>query len=245
MSVDDAPAEVGAAAVPARSVLPAACYVLAATTVLIQVAAGLPIPPLLAFGILFVGTGVAAQVRLAARWPVVVALVLAALLLLANVPFLISDLAHPESIFGFAPTLLIGLAALVVLALAALALARSATSARPVLLGAAGLAVLGLAGSAVATAGLDDDERQPDDVVVVAEDAEFPDRVEVDAGGAGLYVENDDPFRHTIVVDEAGVSRELPGSTGRRVEVELDPGEYRYYCDVPGHEDMEGTLVVG
>lgn len=245
MSATDAPPEVGGAAVPARSALSAACYAVAATTVLIQVAAAALIPPLLVFGVLFVGAGVAAQVRLAARWPVVVALVLAVLLLLANVPFLISDLAHPESIVGFGPTLLAGLAALVVLALAALALARSATSARPILLGAGALAVLGLAGSAVATAGLDDDERQPDDVVVVAEDVEFPDRVEVDAGGAGLYVENDDPFRHTIVVDEAGVAHELPGSTDRRVEVDLDPGEYRFYCDVPGHEDMEGTLVVG
>ena len=28
------------------------------------------------------------------------------------------------------------------------------------------------------------------------------------------------------------------------VELDLEPGEYRYYCDVVGHEDMEGTLVV-
>ena len=37
---------------------------------------------------------------------------------------------------------------------------------------------------------------------------------------------------------------ELPADSPVRVELDLAPGTYRYYCDIAGHENMQGTLVV-
>ncbi|MEX2621268.1 MAG: hypothetical protein WD250_13725 [Egibacteraceae bacterium] len=37
---------------------------------------------------------------------------------------------------------------------------------------------------------------------------------------------------------------ELPANTDVRTPADLEPGTYRYYCDIVGHEAMEGTLVV-
>ena len=36
----------------------------------------------------------------------------------------------------------------------------------------------------------------------------------------------------------------VPVSTDVRIPADLAPGTYRYYCDIAGHESMEGTLVV-
>lgn len=47
---------------------------------------------------------------------------------------------------------------------------------------------------------------------------------------------------HTLVIEEAGVR--LVGNDDATFE--LEPGEYVYYCDVPGHREagMEGILTV-
>ena len=47
---------------------------------------------------------------------------------------------------------------------------------------------------------------------------------------------------HTFVIKEVGVR--LVGDD--EATFELEPGEYTYYCDVPGHQEagMEGTLTV-
>jgi uncharacterized cupredoxin-like copper-binding protein len=51
---------------------------------------------------------------------------------------------------------------------------------------------------------------------------------------------------HTLLVDEVDdfklqVNTNGDTDTGT---VELEPGEYRLYCDVPGHTSMEATLTV-
>ena len=100
----------------------------------------------------------------------------------------------------------------------------------------------------VATLGLSfatsSDTAEAGDVTVVAEGAEFPETLEIAAGGAGIFLENKDLLRHTFVIEDQDVKVEMPGGKTRRVEVDLPAGEYRFICDVPGHERMEGTLTV-
>ncbi len=179
------------------------------------------------------------------RWVLVLAAALAVLAVLGNLPFILSDLLHPETIAGFAPTAIILLAALLATAAAVAALARvDGTLRRPVVGAVAGLAVVLVGVSAVATFGLEDDEQQPGDIVVIAEDVEFPEMVTASAGAVAFYVDNKDIFRHTFLIEGQDVKQELPGATARRVAVTLAAGSYRIYCDVPGHEKMEGTLAV-
>lgn len=116
--------------------------------------------------------------------------------------------------------------------------------ARVVALAAGGVVVVGVAASVVITIGVEDDERQDGDIVVTSRDTAFPMRLTVPAGAVGFFVENEDVYRHTILIEGTDVEVELPGSTDRRFETELDPGEYRFYCDVPGHDSMAGTLIV-
>jgi plastocyanin len=100
--------------------------------------------------------------------------------------------------------------------------------------------------SLVAAAAVTDDTAQPGDARVTASGVEFTEQVTMDASSAaGILVSNDDPIRHTFVIDGAVDAVELPADTDVRVEVDLAPGTYRFYCDVTGHENMEGTLVVG
>jgi uncharacterized cupredoxin-like copper-binding protein len=59
-----------------------------------------------------------------------------------------------------------------------------------------------------------------------------------------LWVDNQDPFHHTFVIDGTDVREVLVASSSVRVPVDLAPGSYRFWCDVPGHESMEGVLDV-
>lgn len=108
----------------------------------------------------------------------------------------------------------------------------------------AGIAALGaVAVTGVAASQVTADPQETGDVAVAAADTQYPDRVEL-ASGDVLWVDNQDPYRHTLVIEDTDVHVELPGSASVRVPTELEPGTYRYYCDVPGHEHMEGELVV-
>ncbi|MGI8873369.1 MAG: cupredoxin domain-containing protein, partial [Egibacteraceae bacterium] len=53
-----------------------------------------------------------------------------------------------------------------------------------------------------------------------------------------------DLYAHTFTVDELGVNQTLVADQSARVEITAAPGEYRYYCAIPGHEFMEGTRLV-
>jgi plastocyanin len=120
----------------------------------------------------------------------------------------------------------------------------SDSPARPLVGGATVLGIALVVVSLVATVMVEDDERQEGDVLVVAENTEYPGNVTASAGAIGFFIENKDRVRHTFVIDEEDVKEEVPASTDRRLEVTLEPGTYEFYCDVPGHEDMKGTLEV-
>ncbi len=74
-------------------------------------------------------------------------------------------------------------------------------------------------------------------------DAEAP------AGPVTIESVNDQPADHNIAVDGGGVDEKgdvvKDGGTST-VEVDLEPGDYAFYCSVPGHREggMEGKLTV-
>ena len=213
--------------------------------ILMMVLIGEVIPPVVVFVLVFAGLAVGLRQR-PARWMRWTAGVAAALLVLANLPFAISDLSHPESVGGFVPTLLVIGTAITTAVLGIRAALGRRASGRTVWSIAGGLMLAGIVTSGVVSASVADDVAQSGDVAVEAVDVEFPATVEVPAESSALFVTNADPFRHTLLVEGTDVKVELPGSTARRVELgDLAPGTYRYWCDVPGHTSMEGTLRIG
>ncbi len=85
-------------------------------------------------------------------------------------------------------------------------------------------------------------------VTVLARDIDFDaDAYEVEAGAVEFVYENEGDIPHTLVID--GVPMELTVRTRGDVDrgvVDLEPGEYTVYCDVPGHRPagMVATLTV-
>jgi uncharacterized cupredoxin-like copper-binding protein len=69
------------------------------------------------------------------------------------------------------------------------------------------------------------------------------------AGTITLVMENPSAIEHNIAVRGEGIDEqgEVVGQGDEStVTVELEPGEYEFYCSVPGHEEagMKGTLTV-
>jgi hypothetical protein len=201
------------------------------------------IPVLTVFTVLFGAVGVGLW-RSRRRWLLAVAGLLAVAYVVGGSPVFAEHLAHPESPLGFLTdtVLLIGLGVVIVGVVRALR-GTDPTVPRPVLVGAATLGGIAVAVSVIAVATTDSAVRQADDLVVTVSDWEYPElTVPVTAGA--LWVDNLDPFHHTLLVEGTDVREVLPASTAVRVPVELAPGTYRYVCDVPGHEAMRGTLHV-
>lgn len=89
----------------------------------------------------------------------------------------------------------------------------------------------------------------PDDpLTVIAEDIDFPhDEYRVEAGEVDVVYENEGRIVHTLVIDGVDGFKLAVNSKGDVDEgsVEVEPGEYDLYCDIPGHRraGMEATLV--
>lgn len=118
------------------------------------------------------------------------------------------------------------------------------TAVRPVFAGAALVILAGGVAAVAMAAGSDSDVAQSGDVTVDAKDIEFaPERVTVASGG-GVLVDNQDLVRHTFTVEDQDIDLGIPTNRARRVDIDLPAGTYEFFCDVPGHDDMKGTLVV-
>ncbi len=235
-----------ASSTPWLRTLAATQLVLALTLVAIVAVNGVFIPPLVVFAILAAAMcGVLLRWG-TRRWVYVLAAVFSGVFLASSVPFFVEDLAHPETFFSFFLACLAGIAAAVSIVGGLMAATVRAPRAPRAVAGAgAALAAVALAVSLVATLNVEADARAAGDIIVVAEDYEFaPGALSLPAGRVGIYIENEDLVRHTFVVEGTDAKQELPGSTGRRLELDLPPGEYRFYCDVPGHENMDGRLTV-
>ncbi len=73
--------------------------------------------------------------------------------------------------------------------------------------------------------------------------------LEASAGETTLVMENPASLEHNVSIEGAGVAEEgeiVPKGGTSTVSAELEPGEYTFYCSVPGHQEggMEGTLKV-
>ena len=87
------------------------------------------------------------------------------------------------------------------------------------------------------------------DLTVVAEDIDFPEEsYQTQAGTVTVAYRNEGNIKHTLLVEgvdgfELEVRSEGDVDTGT---VELEPGRYTLYCDIPGHRQagMEATLEV-
>ncbi|MDA0351070.1 MAG: cupredoxin domain-containing protein [Chloroflexi bacterium] len=203
------------------------------------------IPPVLIFGIIYLALGYAVYRWIDRPRVALAAAVLGLLGLLGNVPFLIEDLAHLDSWGSFAPSavsVVLGVTGIIA-GLISYFLPSMAGS-RPFGLAAVALAVVVAVGSVGASLSASSDAAEAGDVEVLASGVEYPETLAADAGLIAFHLRNEDLVRHTFVIGTADVKLEVPASKDRRVEVELAAGEYRYICDVPGHERMEGTLTV-
>ena len=58
---------------------------------------------------------------------------------------------------------------------------------------------------------------------------------------------NQGNLEHDIVIEEAGDTLvvEAPGGETETGSIDLEPGEYTFYCEVPGHRStMEETITI-
>ena len=72
--------------------------------------------------------------------------------------------------------------------------------------------------------------------------------LEAPAGTITIHLTNDASVPHDVAVEGNGVDEKSETVTNgdTSLTVDLEPGEYTFYCDVPGHRagGMEGTLTV-
>jgi len=212
--------------------------------VLTMIFAGAFIPPVMFFAVLYL---ILAGVVLKWRFNTRVSLAVAALAILGlagNAPFLMEDLAHPESWGSFIPAAMAVIAGIASVVAAVAAIRTSNTRlVRPTLYAVEGLTFFAIAVSLALSFSAEDASAEAGDLVVLAEGAEYPDSIAMTSPG-GILIENRDRIRHTFVIEGTDVAVEVPALKSRRTDVSLPAGTYDYICDVPGHESMKGTLTV-
>lgn len=203
------------------------------------------IPPVLIFAVLYLALGVAVWRWIDRPRVALAAAVLALLGLIGNLPFLAGDLSHIDSWGSFAPSVVgvaFGLSGIAAGVISFFAPAMQGS--RQLMAAAAALSVVLVIASVGLSVTAESDEAKSGDVTVLAEDVEFPETLTAAAGQIGFHVVNEDLVHHTFVIEGEDVKLEVPASKSRRIEANLPAGEYRFICDVPGHERMEGTLTV-
>jgi plastocyanin len=72
--------------------------------------------------------------------------------------------------------------------------------------------------------------------------------LDASAGTVTIELTNDSSVPHNVEIEGNGIEEESDTVTGETtsVTVDLEPGTYDFYCNVPGHREagMEGTLNV-
>jgi hypothetical protein len=95
----------------------------------------------------------------------------------------------------------------------------------------------------VATAATSGDERRDGDITVSIDSTAFPDQI-VAGSGDVLFIDNSHIFRHSFTVEGTDIDAELPALQAVRVPIDIPTGTYTVICNVPGHEEMTGVLIV-
>lgn len=71
---------------------------------------------------------------------------------------------------------------------------------------------------------------------------------ELAAGEVPIELINEGAIEHNVVIEELGdeLILEAPGGESDSGSFTFEPGEYTYYCSIPGHRaaGMEGTMTV-
>ena len=201
--------------------------------------------PVAAFAVAFL-VGLVLLVRPGGAGPTTIG-VASVLFVIANIPYALDDLAHPDSFATFFPAavgVVVGIAGGVGL----MGFRRRwsvRTAARTGLVSAVVL-LLALGVGLYATLTVEDDSAQEGDLALATDGTSWvPDALQAtQPGDVAVFVQNQDPFRHTFAIDALDVEVELPADTDRRVTFTAEAGEYEFHCTVPGHEGMTGTLTV-
>jgi plastocyanin len=114
-------------------------------------------------------------------------------------------------------------------------------------------AVLGACGGGGGDGGGDDSApsntpiKGAPEVSVVADNLKFdPDELTVQAGDFNIELTSEDQFHDLEIEDVPGLVEASSGETEVSGFTIDDPGEYTFFCTVPGHRagGMEGTLTV-
>jgi plastocyanin len=126
------------------------------------------------------------------------------------------------------------------------------------------LLAAGAIGSAIITGALEDDEEGhaaegksaegggggPGQLDLRADPSGTPkfdtDSLEAPAGRVTITMENPSPVDHNVTLEGDGHGETVGKGGTSTVSADLKPGDYAYYCSVPGHREagMEGTLTV-
>lgn len=66
-------------------------------------------------------------------------------------------------------------------------------------------------------------------------------------GEVTVLLANEDLFWHTFTIDELGVDLQVPVAAELAVTFDAPPGDYDFYCAIPGHlqAGMTGVLTIG
>ncbi len=215
-----------------------------AWSIVLQVIIGAFVPPIAIPGVIF---GLLAVFLTGERRRLaLVTGVLALLAIVGNLPGTIDELSHPNSGVAFSTTLFIALA-VVVCFIAGLGAVRgwSPAGIRPVLMSAGAVFAAGVVLAVIASAGVSSAGALSGDVTVVAELNQFePTEIVVSAGETGFWLDNRDGIRHTLSLEGSETEIDAPGYSSQRGVFDLEPGQYTFFCDVPGHENMRIDLTV-
>lgn len=215
-----------------------------ADVAVINVVSGEIIPPLLVFGVIWIGA--LFWLKRATRGPATLMLISFVAFIVLSAPFTIPSLAVPASAGDFILNVL-GLVAALAGIVAAVAVIRGLTdeapAARTVAVAAAVVFVAGSAYSVYSTATYDSASLQEGDLELVAKGIEFRQTsLEAESGTVSVFVDNQDQTLHTFTIEDV-VDLDVPAAKAARVTFDAEPGEYVFFCE-PHKDQMKGTLTV-